>query len=126
MTYSSVAGLASDGISRPDPSSADFFMRLTRGIRCQLALNLMPRQITPEDYLQRANALYAAGVQNLFFWDCYQRNNFDPGGRPSGATVTLRNLPNGRSRAGPPVFETGRSWSMVKVGDWNLSFPTPG
>ena len=77
VPYSSVPGLDSGEASWTDPRAADYFVQLTSGTPCRLALNLMPRQIAPEDYRRRAHALYARGVESLFFWDSYQRNNFD-------------------------------------------------
>ncbi len=124
VPYSSAAGISSDLASWEDPRSADFFLRLTRGTHCRLALNLMPRQIAPEDYKRRAQALYAAGVESLFFWDCYQRNNFDA----SWTTLTRLGhqdeLNDWAAQQRPPVARGRRTVSVL--GDWDLSYGTPG
>lgn len=124
IPYSSAAGIASDLASWENPRDAEFFLQLTAGTRCQLALNLMPRQILPEDYKRRAHALYQAGVENLFFWDCYQRNNFD------ASWTTLARLGHREelaawAEAGNPRTARGRS-KLTRIGDWDLSYGTPG
>lgn len=124
VPYSSVAGLASDRASWLDPREAEPFVRLTRGTKCHLSLNLMPRQIAPEEYRRRAHALYEAGVQSLFFWDCYQRNNYDL------SWSALRRLGHREEIArwyqdGAPGFARGRA-QLRKIGNWDLSYRTPG
>ena len=76
IPYTSVTGLNSGADSWMDPKEALFFQRITRGTACRLALNLMPRQVAPEDYRKRAHALYRAGIEHLFFWDTNARNDF--------------------------------------------------
>lgn len=69
IPYTSVERLTSSADSWVDPRAAEFFLRLTKGTPCKLALNLMPRVLSPEEYRRRAHRLYEAGVQHLFFWD---------------------------------------------------------
>ena len=78
IPYTSVPRLNSGADSWMDPGDAQFFQRITRGTSCRLALNLMPRQVDPEDYRKRAHALYGAGIEHLFFWDTNSRNDFSP------------------------------------------------
>lgn len=124
IPYSSAAGIASDQVSWEDPTSAEFFLRLTKGTRCQLALNLMPRQVTPEDYLRRAHALYSAGAENLFFWDSYQRNNFDPSWTALTRLGHRDELAEWANRGRPAIMRPRRT--LVKIGDWDLAYGTPG
>jgi len=124
IPYSSVPGLDSAEASWVDPRAADYFVQLTAGTRCRLALNLMPRQIAPEDYRRRAHALYELGVENLFFWDCYQRNNFDRSWsalRRLGHREELREW----SGKGYPPFMTLRK-KVTRLADWDLAYRTPG
>ena len=124
IPYSSARGGDSHVPSWTDPTAAEFFVRLTKGTPCKLALNLMPRGITPEDYKRRADALYRIGVENLYFWDCFDRINFDP----SWTTLTRlghkEELADWRNRGCPPV-DRPRS-ALTRIGDWDLSYQTPG
>ena len=46
------------------------FVEAARGTRCLMAPNLMPRDLSAEDYRRMASMLYAAGAEHLFVWDC--------------------------------------------------------
>ena len=124
VPYSSVPGGTSDQVSWEDPRAAEYFIRLTKGTPCQLALNLMPRQILPEDYLRRAHALYKNGVENLFFWDCYQRNNFDRSWSSLSRLGHRDELAEWEARGRPAVERPQRT--PTKIADWDLSYGTPG
>jgi len=124
IPYTSVEGLLSSADSWTNPQDAEFFLRLTRGSACKLALNLMPRQLPPEEYRRRALALYRAGLEHLCFWDSDQRNDFDP------SWTALRRLGHKQeleawARAGFPRSERPNS-QLRKLGDWDLSYVTPG
>ena len=86
VPYSSAPAIDSKAPSWTDPRSAEFFLALTRGTPCRLALNIMPRSMTPEDYKRRAHGLYQAGAENLFFWDSYTRTNYDPDPGPRSSS----------------------------------------
>ena len=125
IPYTSAPGLDSSKDSWVDPSDAEFFLRITRDTPCKLALNLMPRSLTAKQYRSRAHALYQAGVEHLFFWD---------GGRGRGgsdsAWEAMRRLGHREEieawvRAGSPEFQRPGS-ELVKLGDWDLSYTTPG
>jgi hypothetical protein len=124
IPYSSGPTLNSNLDSFTDPAQAEWFLRVTRGSRCKLALNLMPRQITPEEYRRRAHGLYQAGVEHLFFWDCYQRCDFSP------SWTALRRLGHREElaewvRSGSPKIERPGS-RLTRLGDWDLAYATPG
>jgi uncharacterized lipoprotein YddW (UPF0748 family) len=124
IPYTSVERLTSSADSWTNPKDAEFFIQITKGTRCKLALNMMPRQLTPEQYRRRAHSLYEAGVEHLFFWDSDQRNDFDP------SWSTLRRLGHKEElaawvRAGSPRVERPGS-SLKKLGDWDLGYATPG
>ena len=125
IPYTSAPGLDSSKDSWVNPSDAEFFLRITRDTPCKLALNLMPRSLTAKQYRSRAHALYQAGVEHLFFWD---------GGRGRGgsdsAWEAMRRLGHREEieawvRAGSPEFQRPGS-ELVKLGDWDLSYNTPG
>jgi hypothetical protein len=56
-----------------NPRDVQYFVNLVRGTSCALAFNTMPRVLAPEEFWRRAHDLYAAGVENLAFWDCNGR-----------------------------------------------------
>ena len=46
------------------------FVEAVRGTPCLMAPNLMPRDLSAEDYRRMASMLYGAGAEHLFVWDC--------------------------------------------------------
>ncbi len=124
IPYTSVERLLSSADSWTNPQDAEFFLRITRGSACKLALNLMPRQLPPEEYRRRALALYRAGAEYLFFWDSDQRNDFDPSWTALGRLGHKEEL-EAWARAGSPKSERPGS-QLKKLGDWDLSYATPG
>jgi uncharacterized lipoprotein YddW (UPF0748 family) len=124
IPYTSVTGLNSGADSWVEPRDARFFQRITRGTACRLALNLMPRQMAPEDYRRRAHGLYRAGIEHLFFWDTNSRNNF------SISWDALRRLGHREelqawAQEGSPKLERPGS-TLHRLGEWDLSYATPG
>ena len=124
MPYSSVRGINSSKDSWTDPAEAEFFYRITEGSSCKLALNLMPRRLSPDQYRERAHALYEAGSDHFFFWDTNARNDFSP------SWDVLRRLGHRDelarwARDGKPAYEAPGS-RLRKLGNWNLGYETPG
>jgi len=124
IPYTSVERLDSMPVSWVDPSKAEFFIRITKGTGCKLALNLMPRWTTPEEYRRRAHALYEAGIEHFFFWDTWTQNNFGP------SWDVMRRLGHRKEledwiRSGAPPLER-RGTDLRRLGDWDLSYGTPG
>jgi hypothetical protein len=124
IPYSSALRLDSSQDSWLDPKDADFFLHITEGTGCKLALNLMPRQISGEEYRKRAARLYRAGVEHLFFWDTNARNRY---GLSWDALRRLGHQPELEAwiRNGSPKLEVPRI-RLRKLGDWDLSYDTPG
>ena len=84
----------------------------------------MPRQFPPEGYFEKAHALYERGVDYLFFWDCdLRRAVYSP-------WSALRRLGHRQEIAAwvadgsPPM--TSPPMKITRLGDWNLSYITPG
>ena len=44
------------------------FVKAVEGSPVVMAANIMPRQMSPEEFRRNASMLYGAGVENLFFW----------------------------------------------------------
>lgn len=107
-----------------DPRAADWFLRLTRGTSCKLALNLLPRKISPEEYRRRAHRLYRAGVEHLFTWDVNARDDY------SASWNALRRLGHRAEiaawvRAGQPSLANGYTIAQT-IGGWDYSYESPG
>jgi hypothetical protein len=65
-------GLVDNLVSYPwrnEEIDAAYFGALTRGTKVRYYAEIMPRQMPPETYRQRALAYYAAGADGLSFWD---------------------------------------------------------
>ncbi len=110
-----------------DPASLRFFVDLVRGTDVILAPNVMPRHMSPGDLRRRAAAIYDAGAEHMFFWDCAAG-----GGRANYRAMwsALRRL--GRRdeieawrRAGEPDL-SAPTVPLQRLGDWDLSYATPG
>ena len=110
-----------------DVSQLDFFVRTVAGTSTLLAPNVMPRSMSPEDYRRTAATVYAAGADQMFFWDCAGgagRANFGP------AWNALRRLGHKDEiaawvAAGEPELPQP-STALREWAGWNLSYVTPG
>ena len=118
IPYSSTIRLNSYQPAWEKPEDVDYYVSLVRGTRCRLALNLMPRGLTAEEYHRKAHRLYGAGVEHFFFWD---------------GIVRVRKVPRlghkeevaAWSAAGePPILPTATR--LRKLGEWELTLETPG
>ena len=124
VPYTSVERLTSTADSWDNPRDLDFFVRITRGTKCELAPNMLPRVMPPETYLRRASAIYDLGVERFFFWDTNARYDFGP------SWSTLRRLGHKAevqawARAGAKALpRPGKK--LLKLGDWDLTYATPG
>ena len=124
IPYTSVPNLYSNADSFESSDAAEFFLRITRGTACKAAFNLMPRRLPPETYRLRAHRLYEAGAEHLFFWDCNSRHDYGP------AWSALRRLGHrdelaSWARAGAAQLPRAGS-NLRRLGDWDLSYATPG
>ena len=126
IPHSSAPNLDSMVETWADTRDAEWFLSLTKGTSCKLALNLMPRHSSAESYRRRAAALYDAGVEHFFFWDCVHSSR-------------ITNAPNWSALRRLGHVEEVRSWAvsgapglphattaLKRLGDWDLSYVTPG
>lgn len=127
IPYSSGPMLDSMSDSWSDSSTAKYFVDLTSGTSCTLALNIMPRHLSSDAYRSRIAALYAVGVENFFFWDSAGGNgraNF------TSSYDALRRLGHKDeidawvSEGGPAHEPCGME--LKKLGDWDYKYATPG
>ena len=124
IPYESGDDLLSTRTSFDNAADAAWLVDITRGTRCQPAVNLMPREIMPADYWRRAEALYRSGVEHLYFWDSYERCDF------SDSWTALRQLGHRDRlqawlRAGRPRL-AGPQQPLLRLGNWDMGYGTPG
>jgi hypothetical protein len=127
IPYTSVPNLDSNSDAWSDSASIEFFMTLVQDTNCLLAPNLMPRTVPASDLRRRANELYRAGVDNFFAWDCVSH-----GGRAKFDDYwdVMRRLGHrdeieAWSAAGEPSPASSTT-RLLTLGDWNMSYATPG
>ncbi len=125
IPYTSAVFLDSAADSWTNPHGADYFVGLTKGTSTELAMSLLPRQMSAETYRERAAGLYGVGVENFFFWDC------TPGrGSYSDSWSALRRLGHKEeveawAKAGKPAL-SAPTVPLRSLDGWNLSYGTPG
>lgn len=118
-----------DGASKAwtDPADAEYFVSLTNGTDCDLALNLMPRGLTAEEYRGLAAPLYDVGVDNFFLWDA---DMFQARYSSEGSWNVVRRLGHKDEvkawmDGGKPSLATP-ALKLERIGDWEVSYDTPG
>ena len=118
IPYSSSVRLNSYVPAWEDPKDVDWFVSLVKGSRCRLALNLMPRGLSAEEYYQKAQKLYQEGVENFFFWDGSERvrKALRLGHRKEVAAWVAAGQP-------PRLPSAVQVWDL---GGWDLHMETPG
>ena len=124
IPYTSAEALFSWEPAWENPQDIDYWQSLIRGTSCQLALNFMPRDLSPEEYRRKAHFLYRSGVEYLAFWDSAKVWSVGKGG---GASFSdLRRLGHKQelaawAEAGEPNLHPP-STQLRKVGDWEMTF----
>ncbi len=127
IPYTSEPELDSMSVAWNDDDAVRYFVELTAGTNCQLALNIMPRHMTPEAFQRKADALYAQGVDQFFFWDSagpFGRANYSAGWnalRRLGHREEIREW----RQLGEPNLQPA-SVSLRRIGDYDLRYQTPG
>ena len=101
-------------------SVSDFapFLDLVRDSRCRLALNMMPRDLTAEEYRRKAHFLYQSGVENFFFWDGISRC------RKALRLGHRDEVRDWVKAGGPPIVPT--ALRLTRLAGWDLEWETPG
>jgi len=94
------------------------FLELVRDTQCQLALNLMPRDIAAEEYRRKAHFMYDAGVTNFFFWDGISRVR-------KALRLGHRNEVEAWVNAGEPALVPDAT-RLTRLAGWDLGWETPG
>ena len=127
IPYTSGPNYDSSVTAWTDPKQLEHFVELVRGTSCLLAPNLMPRHMTPEEFRQRASTVYSAGAEHMFFWDCAGGS-----GRANYRDMwnALRRLGHRDEidawRASGESDLSNTRMDLRKLGDWDLSYVTPG
>ena len=126
IPYTSVPALDSTQDSWIDPQDGAWFVSITEGTACEVAFNLMPRQMSAETYRRRAAGLYGIGAERFAFWDCTPELRADG----TSAWSALRRLGHrdevlAWAGAGEPELGVGPV-PVRKLAGWDLSYATPG
>jgi hypothetical protein len=127
IPYSSEPNVGGNERSWTDPRDLDYFIGITKDKPCRLAPNIMPRHTTAEDYRRRALALYEAGIEDLFFWDCDILQARLEDMVPWHTLCRLghrEEIEAWRSAGAPPI--AAEVTPFTKLADWDLSYATPG
>ena len=124
IPYTSADGLFSWEPAWENIGDVEHWLSLTRETNCELALNVMPRHLTTEQFRRKAHQLYQAGVTYLAFWDSSKTWAEDK--MDQGCFQHLRRLGHSEElaswvQAGQPdlVPSTTR---LQKVGEWEMTF----
>lgn len=51
------------------PIDVDYYTSIVRGTHCKLYMDVLPRQMSPEEYRKKAIDYYRKGIDGLCFWD---------------------------------------------------------
>ncbi len=107
-----------------DPRDVAFFVNCVRSTSCEVAWNMLPRQLTREQYRSYASRLYDMGVERLFFWDTNQRTYRYP------QWTDIRRLGHREElaawvRAGKPKIDQP-GVALRRLGDWTVGYADAG
>ena len=109
-----------------NPEQVKPFVDATRGTRCTLAPNVLPRQMSPEDFRRMASMLYGTGADHLFFWDSDVPNRADyTEGWSALRRLGHREEIEAWKEAGEPSLTTP-TMELRKLGHWDVSYAPPG
>jgi hypothetical protein len=127
IPYTSAPSLDSTAESWADVSDIEYFVELTKGTACKLAPNLMPRELSAENYRKKAAALYAAGIEHFFLWDADAQQ---PRSNSAGPWDAARRLGHREEieawiEAGEPDLAP-RTAAVRRLGNWDVSYGGPG
>ncbi len=118
IPYSSSVRLNSFVPAWEKPEDIAYFVSLVKGTNCRLAPNLMPRDLTAEQYRRKAHMLSQTGVEHFFFWDGIGRV------RKASRLGHQKEVTDWIKDGGPPIVPTATR--LRKLGKWDLSTETPG
>ena len=123
--YSSLPSFDSLNEAWSEMADVDRWVAVTNGTNTKLALNIMPRQFSAEDYMRKANALYKRGVDNLFFWDAdVRRAKFRPSWNALRRLGHREEVAEWVKRGEPDL--TPPHQRITRLGDWDMRYVTAG
>ena len=103
------------------------FVEAVRGTSCLMAPNLMPRDLSAEDYRRMASKLYGAGAEHLFVWDCagswFRANHQAPWN--SLRRLGHRDEIEAWRQAGEPSL-ANPTIPIRRLGGWDMTTIAPG
>ena len=117
IPYTSAEKLFSWQTAWENPQDVQNWVSLTQSTPCNLALNVMPREMSPGQYRRKAHALYTAGVDHLAFWDTPISGAAAPVLKRLGHQDEIAAWMTAGDPQDPTTFTT-----LKELGDWDLSF----
>ena len=118
IPYSSSIRLNSYTPAWTNPQDITYFVSLVNETGCRLAPNLMPRDLTAEQYARKADMLYQAGVRDFFFWDGIERV------RKASRLGHRQEITDWIESGEPPIVPN--AIRLRKLGEWDFRTETPG
>jgi hypothetical protein len=135
IPYTSAENLFSFQAAWENPEDVAYWVSLTRGTACQLALNIMPRNLSPELYREKAHTLFEAGVGQLAFWDSAKVWGIEHDAHSAFYSPDLSPGTNLPSLARLGHLEELKAWIVAgkpsvvlpakrlkNIGDWEMTF----
>lgn len=106
-----------------DETDMHYYASVTKGTKCKLFPNLMPRRIPPGEFRKRALAYYDAGADGLFFWDTNFRHD------TTSMWATIRRLGHVNElkalAASGKHEEEPRTMKLLKLGGYAMTGYSP-
>ena len=100
------------------------FVKVVEGSQVEMAANVMPRQMSPEEFRRNASMLYGAGVERLFFWDCNGRCNYKPSWNALRRLGHVEEFEGWRASGEPDL---GAPLTRLRtLGGWHMGAIAPG
>lgn len=129
VPYTMAPDLDSAAVSWTDMRDVAYWVNLTSGTSCELALSILPRWMPPADFRRKAAELYGAGAERFFFWDCSGIANYvDQHGWNAVRRLGHRAEIEAWMQAGQPALDPPGLFPTC-VGDWRIAsqfHDTPG
>jgi len=106
-----------------DETDMHYYASVTRGTKCKLYPNLMPRRIPPKEIRKRTLAYYDSGADGIFFWDTNSRHD------TTSMWATIRRLGHVDElralAASAKQEEEPRTMKLLKLGGYPMTGYSP-
>jgi len=96
----------------------DEFTSLTKKYGTKVCFDIMPRQMEPEEYRQRALRLYRAGAEHISMWDTYIR-------APVRLRWSMARLLGHKDELKNIGYNEGKNYRVLEIGGQNVATYLP-